>query len=528
MIPTDETPLAGILPNSLRAALRGPPYFSIATSDGVLAPTSIGEGGHGVQYRLGDTGLVARVGIRADAQHRVAVQSLTLVNERDLPSPPIHDISTISLRLEGGPHVRPELHWINGGLTHNLYPPMAYRENRASFGMPSSQGSAWGHETASGPDGRSSNLDLPILQMQWVEADGSCGLWAALEWSAEWTLGIRMLDRTAWRFHGGPQVNGIVLEPGEALVMPDTHVGFFEGGVDAGCNSARRYIYDCICPDYDGERPLPPISFDHWFGVGELIDEPFLMKQVDACAELGLDFWVLDASWFPGAKRSFSEGVGNWERVDHDKFPNGLEPLADYVREKGMKFGLWFDVERAHRNSDWVREHPSWFFDVGGDYLHLDLTQEQVQDAVIDLLDGWIRRLDVRWSRWDYNIGPKPYWDSVDPTGKVRFAYMRGLYRVLDTLLERHPQWLVEACASGGRRIDLGTLKRAHTIWFSDHSDDPHVCRLMQTGAARYLPGHLTNSSVEVHLREGEGRFDGRKQVPKTLSRSRAKKASEA
>ena len=99
MTSTDETPLAGILPNSLRAALGGPPYFSIATSDGVLAPTSIAEGGHGAQYRLGDTGLVARVGIRADAQHRVAVQSLTLVNEGDLPSPPIHDISTISLSL---------------------------------------------------------------------------------------------------------------------------------------------------------------------------------------------------------------------------------------------------------------------------------------------------------------------------------------------------------------------------------------------------------------------------------------------
>lgn len=505
---TDEIPLSGILPESIRKALAGPPHFSIATAQGVLAPVRLPADGPGARYRLGDSGLVAQVQVTVDPEHRVAVQSLALVNEGHVPSPPIHDLSTLALTLQGGPHVRPELHWVQGGLTHHIYPPLAYRESTASFGARSSLGRGGRHALASGPDGRSSNQDLPILQVQWVEEHRSSGFWAALEWSGTWTLGLERLDRAAWRFCGGPQVNGVVLDPGETLVLPDSHLGLFEGDIEEGGNSARRYVYDRICPDYDGQRPLPPISYDHWFGVGERIDEAFLMKQVDACAELGMEFWVLDASWFPGAKQSFSHGVGNWERVDAAKFPNGLEPLAEYVRQKGMKFGLWFEVERAHRSSDWAQQHPSWFYDTGEEYLHLDLAQGEVQDAVIALLDGWIRRLDLRWSRWDYNIGPKPYWDRVDPTGKVQFAYMRGLYRVLDALRARHPQWLIEACASGGRRIDFGTLRRAHTVWFSDHSADPHVCRLMQTGAARYLPGQLTNSSVEVPRGEGDGRFD--------------------
>jgi alpha-galactosidase len=200
--------------------------------------------------------------------------------------------------------------------------------------------------------------------------------------------------------------------------------------------------------------------------------------------------------------------VGNWERLDATKFPQGLEPLADYVRAQGLKFGLWFDVERSYRNSDLVRQHPDWFFDIGASYLHLNLAHPPAQDYVIDVIGGWIRRLGLAWSRWDYNIGPKPYWDAADPTGKIQFAYMAGLYRVLDTLTREHPHWLVECCASGGRRIDLGTLRRAHTIWFSDHTEDALVCRFMQTGAGRFLPGNLLNSAVPVG-RDTVGRVTG-------------------
>lgn len=496
------------LPKSIGAVLGDGPYFSVISSGKPLIPTLVESDRDRQTYRLGETPLLAKVKIEVQPQHRVAVQSVELSNQGEKTSPPLQQILTLYLPLLLGSGGRPQLHWVGGGLTHDFYPPLAYRENILSFGYPMPYARGRAYAIASGPDGRSSNQELPILQVNWELEAANAGLWAAMEWSGMWSLGLRAINETTWIFSGGPQIWDLTLEPGESISLPPAHIGFFEGQIQDGCNSARRYIYDAICPNYDGKRPLPPISYDHWFGIGERIDEAFLKKQVDACAELGLEFFVLDASWFPGAKAAFSHGVGNWELVDLEKFPNGLKPLAEYVGAKGMKFGLWFEVERGHRSSDWVKKHPNWYLDLGGEYLHLDLTQTEVQDAVIELLSGWIRRLDLRWSRWDYNIGPKPFWEKVDPTGKVQFAYLKGLYRVLDTLIQRHPQWLIECCASGGRRIDLGSLKRAHSIWFSDHTDDPHICRLMQTGAARYLPGHLTNSSVQVNRGEGDDRFN--------------------
>ena len=138
---------------------------------------------------------------------------------------------------------------------------------------------------------------------------------------------------------------------------------------------------------------------------------------------------------------------------------------------------------------------------------------------MIELVGGWIRRLDLRWSRWDYNIIPEAFWDNTDPTLKVQFSYFAGLYRVLDTLMKEHPNWMVEQCAAGGQRIDIGTMKRAHTYWFSDQTTVQSMCRYMQARANRFLPGHLLNSSVAVERGNGDAGFDDTSMISRMLGK---------
>jgi alpha-galactosidase len=297
-------------------------------------------------------------------------------------------------------------------------------------------------------------------------------------------------------------VKGLVLEPGESLTLPKVHVGVFAGTAAhtaAAFNSVRRYVRDAILPDVEGQRPHPLVAYHHWFGIEESLTEDLLRKQADRAAALGAEYFEVDAGWYGGASENFANGVGNWERVDEAKFPNGLEPLADYVRAKGMRFGLWFEPERARKGSDWLTQHPDWYWDVGNPVnFMLDLTRVEVQEALIAMLARWIERLDVRWLRWDHNHPLGQSWDKVDPTGKVQFAYVAGVYRVRRALLERFPNLLFDNCAGGGNRIDFGILRSSASQVISDHPEDPHVCRLMQTGGARALPANLTNSSFYV------------------------------
>jgi alpha-galactosidase len=356
--------------------------------------------------------------------------------------------------------------------------------------------------------GRSAVPYLPLMLVGWPlpagKACGEIGLWAAMEWSGRWDLRFGATKRQSWQFmfQGGPRIREMVLEPGESVQLPRTWVGTWGGpGADHqdGWNSIRRVVTHALAPDVEGRRPWPYLAYHHWFGIEEALDETLLCKQVERAVELGLEYFEVDAGWYGGASENFADGVGNWERVDEQKFPDGLEPLAEYVRSKRLRFGLWFEPERGRRGSDWVREHPDWYWDIGHPAnVHLDLTRRDAQDGLIEMLARWIERLDVRWLRWDYNQSPGPYWDAIDPTGKVQFAYVEGLYRVRDALLDRFPNLLIDNCASGGTRTDFGTLCRAGTTVISDHAEDPHICRLMQTGGARVLPANYMNSSFYV------------------------------
>ena len=358
--------------------------------------------------------------------------------------------------------------------------------------------------------GRSSNDDLPLLIS--VAESLNAGFFCELEWSATWTIMVLAQNDTLV-ITAAPNTHGLVLEAGESLSLPPAHMGFFTGDFDAGTNALRRHIYKHVCPDYAGKPTLPKVSYDHWFGLENLNSIEMMKRQADRAAELGCEVFSHDAAWFAG---DFPHGVGNWDVVDADKFPDGLEPLADYVRSLGMEFGLWFEIERAEPGTSAVEQHPEFFFETyqfsHGPWerkqYHLDLSRTDAQDWVIETIDGWIRRLDLRWSRWDYNIEPIPFWDVADPSGKIQYGYMKGLYRCLDVLMKEHPNWMVEQCASGGRRIDLGMLRRAHTLWFSDHTELPSCCRHMQARANRFMPGHLLNSSVAVPHEHGDDGYD--------------------
>ncbi len=386
-----------------------------------------------------------------------------------------------------------------GGSSEAVYPPKAYQTNEIR-----------GKDILieSHPGGRSSNLHLPFLISLSPESESGEGLFCAMEWSGTWYMTLRQLDKARNVLSAGVKIKDMELKTGESLSIPVIHLGFFRGGEEGGTNALRRYLYENVCPYYNGAPVLPKVSYDHWFGIANNLSFDLLKKQASRASELGTEVFVVDAGWF---RDGFPNGVGNWNLVDNEKFPDGLEPLAEYVSSLGMDFGLWFEIERANPGTQAISEHPDWFVlpeESKNNRAHLNLAIKDAQDWAIETIGYWIKRLNLKWSRWDYNIDPMPFWNAVDPSGKIQFEYFKGLYRVLDTLMSEYPEWMIESCASGGRRIDTGTMKRAHTYWFSDHSENPAITRYMQARANRFMPGHLLNSSIMVKMGQGDEGFN--------------------
>ncbi len=441
--------------------------------------------------------LTARVVLELDPPRRAATYHVELTNSAAAQAV-VEAIYPLVVRFPrlGGP-------WrtltAGGGTSENFYPPRAYRpRERLVFG---------GEVRIESPAcGRSSNRHLPLmLAAAGEQADGP-GLFCGMEFCGGWSLALRHVGDGPF-IRGALKLADVVLAAGETLALPPVHVGFFDGGLEAGTNALRRYLRERISPRPPGaDGPAgPAVSYNHWFGIAGDFDEALLRRQVARAAALGVEYWVHGPGWFEGG---FPAGVGNWDRADPARYPRGLQALADAVRSAGMKFGLWFEIERAMPGT-WAAEgFPQLFFppQQQRQARHLNLARPDAADWAIETVSRWVERLGLEWIRFDYNIEPAPYLSAADATGRIQLDYCAGLCRVLDTLMQRHEPLRIETCSGGGRRIDLATLRRSHSLWLSDHTHNPDICRYVQCRFARLAPGSLGGSAVTVnHGAGGEG-----------------------
>ena len=115
-----------------------------------------------------------------------------------------------------------------------------------------------------------------------------------------------------------------------------------------------------------------------------------------------------------------------------------------------------------------------------------------------------IEKLNLHYYRQDFNISPLPYWrknDTEDRIGISEIKHIMGLYRLWDALLERFPHLMIDNCASGGRRIDIETLRRSVPLWRSDAQCPANyrceIAQMHNMSFASWMPYSGTGSGRE-------------------------------
>lgn len=255
---------------------------------------------------------------------------------------------------------------------------------------------------------------------------------------------------------------------------------------------------------------MRPVSFwDNYYGDRGRFYEQDAMDEIPLAASAGLEYFVLDGGWNGGGEdghfSSLVPHIGTW-RLTPDKFPSGSVPLKDLAARHGIKLGLWFDIERAHRDSQAVKEHPNFFFSdwEGRGCRLLRLNDDLARDWALETITKQVRTLNAGWIRFDMNCDPAECWAKHDVEGRrgeTEIRYMENLYGLLDALRTRLPNVMLENCSSGGRRIDLEMIRRTHTDWISDHTQSEAVIRYHLHGACRWLPcNRLGTSMAHAHL----------------------------
>ena len=108
----------------------------------------------------------------------------------------------------------------------------------------------------------------------------------------------------------------------------------------------------------------PLFVYNTWVPFYRDINEELLFDLVDAAAECGIEEFIIDDGWQNSSGSSTAQSNDNKAKVDWEinteKFPNGLKPIFDHIKARGMKPGIWLSVGRLDRNSAIAQDHPEW------------------------------------------------------------------------------------------------------------------------------------------------------------------------
>jgi hypothetical protein len=369
---------------------------------------------------------------------------------------------------------KPQVRHVTGSFHYDAtYPPRAFRVLEERF-MTND------HCKPLTYGGQSAYDNVPMMQFAVVAGKEKIGFTALLEWSSSWTMTAYWKTPTFsdppkhsnFVVTGDFKLTGISVDPGETLEIPAVHLIYSHGEWDDFSADLHRYILDEIRPPLKNSPSTSPVSYDHWFGIHEDFEINEMKRQADRAAELGCEYFVVDCGW---AKPAWGGSV-----VNKEKFPNGLEELSEYVRAKGMLFGLW-DSNEMNRGK--TRFH-----------------EPEVMKYHRDALQRWIKDWNIRWMRLE---------GANLPTGKDALKAMKAMKELYGGLLRDHPDFYLEGCQGGGTRLDLNMAKMSHGTWLSDHTGDPDVCRYNQTGALRVWPAQYLNLAVRAHKGSGDSEAFG-------------------
>ena len=339
-----------------------------------------------------------------------------------------------------------------------------------------------------------------------------CQLGYSGGWKAEFDL---MRDATAWGEFDSYMSFGIgidgfapVADVGgfETLTTPEVHIGAVYGDHDDAFNAMHDHVRRSVVrPTAEWTAPLE-------MGLGGEMDMemPGVVNSIEFAAKYGAEYFIIDHGWQfqPGSDTSKHGWIPNTSRYE-----GGLERVIEMCREKGIRFGIWMEPERVFDEFEkFTDEHPgSCVTPYSGDYSPdrgpLAVFRPEVAGLLYEMIDEVIGRYRPDLFRLDHNMFARGFTtkDGVRVYGDM--DYFREFYAVMDRLREKYPGCIIENCASGGGRTDLGMMARSDHTWVTDWQRAPRSF-MITNGMTMCLPPEFVDRIITAQIGHPYGSFE--------------------
>jgi alpha-galactosidase len=399
------------------------------------------------------------------------------------PTPILEKIQALDLTLDRGPKGEFLLH-------HNIGSPA----DGSDYGPLETPLPPHATKHLGGAGGRPTNSDWSYFNLQWAGQ----GLICAVGWPGQWAAEFRRVSTRALHLSAGQELTHFKLLPGEEVRSPLIVLQFWQGDWIRSQNIWRRWMMVHSMPHPGGRLPPPQFvasssrQYDEMVNANETNQVMFINRYLQE--RLKLDYWWMDAGWYVHHGGGWPR-VGTWE-VDTNRFPHGLRAVADHAHQNGIKILVWFEPERVAADTWLTQNHPEGILGGAKGGL-LNLGNDQARVWLTDHIDRLLTEQGIDLYRQDFNMDPLEFWrknDAPDRQGITEIKHLTGYLAYWDELRRRHPNMLIDSCASGGRRNDLETMRRAVPLWRSDYAFEAIGHQCMTYGVSLWLPFHGTGT----------------------------------
>ncbi|TVR54220.1 MAG: hypothetical protein EA425_02040 [Puniceicoccaceae bacterium] len=162
-------------------------------------------------------------------------------------------------------------------------------------------------------------------------------------------------------------------------------------------------------------------------GRADRMSEAFLLAEIDQAAEIGVEVVQIDDGWQTGRTANTVAEGGVWNDFwataadfwtpDRERFPNGLEPVVQHARERGVRLGLWYAPDSSGECANWERD-AAMLVELASRHgiRHFKL------DGVKLLTPACVERFHALLDRVVETVGPDILFD-LDTTAESRLGF---------------------------------------------------------------------------------------------------------
>ena len=257
------------------------------------------------------------------------------------------------------------------------------------------------------------------------------------------------------------------IKPGERILSPKA------------CMAQGDSLYDVCDKLVKAQNPdISPVDNDMGITFNEYCTtwgnptEENMIKICDKLAGEDIKYLVMDSGWFIDGDYNWWDITGHWDYAP-SRFPNGLKPMADYIRSKGMIPGIWYEFENVSPMCELFNKPEYLVMKDGcpltvGDRRFLDMNNPDVIEHLSHKVIDTLKDNGFGYIKVDYNDTMGMGCDGPDGIGENLRQKVLGTQNFFKQMKAEIPELVIENCSSGGHRLEPSFMELASMASFSD------------------------------------------------------------